>query len=111
MKGKTGTSMNMANLSDPKNPYNHKERDLCPSCNSSDRPKGGILVKRVGQFREFLGCSRYPECKYTIQNGKRFSQTGRSRKNRIHKTIYKAGEEIKVLDLIFIKRGKVYKTK
>ena len=30
----------------------------CPKC-------GGTLVKRNGQYGEFIGCSNYPRCKYT----------------------------------------------
>lgn len=32
--------------------------NLCPKC-------GSKLVKRNGKFGDFLGCSNYPECKYT----------------------------------------------
>jgi DNA topoisomerase-1 len=31
--------------------------ERCPDC-------GGDLVKRAGQFGEFISCSNYPECKY-----------------------------------------------
>ncbi len=37
----------------------------CPACNSYDKPKGGVLVKREARGSSFLGCSRYPECKFT----------------------------------------------
>ena len=30
----------------------------CPSC-------GGVLVRRNGQYGEFVGCRNYPKCKYT----------------------------------------------
>ena len=30
----------------------------CPKC-------GSKLVKRNGKYGDFLGCSNYPECKYT----------------------------------------------
>ena len=31
----------------------------CPKC-------GGQLVKRVGKYGNFIGCSNYPRCKYAI---------------------------------------------
>ena len=31
---------------------------LCPLC-------GGKIVKKIGKFGEFLGCSNYPKCKFT----------------------------------------------
>jgi len=34
-------------------------REACPLCD------GGTLVKRSGPYGEFLGCSNYPECRYT----------------------------------------------
>jgi len=34
------------------------ESTLCPTCN-------GHLIKRNGQYGEFLGCERYPGCNYT----------------------------------------------
>lgn len=30
----------------------------CPSCS-------GVLLVRKGKYGKFLGCSNYPECKYT----------------------------------------------
>ena len=35
----------------------------CPSCNA------GKLSLRLGKFGSFIGCSNYPECKYTRQLG------------------------------------------
>ncbi len=37
-----------------------KTRPQCPSCNK------GELVERRGKFGRFLGCTAYPECKFTI---------------------------------------------
>lgn len=31
---------------------------ICPDC-------GGRLYKREGKYGEFLGCSNYPNCKFT----------------------------------------------
>lgn len=31
---------------------------MCPEC-------GGLLVKRKGKYGGFIGCSNYPDCKYT----------------------------------------------
>ena len=36
------------------NPLKYK----CPKC-------GGRLVPRSGQYGKFMGCSNYPDCKYT----------------------------------------------
>ncbi|MEN8154441.1 MAG: topoisomerase DNA-binding C4 zinc finger domain-containing protein [Acidobacteriota bacterium] len=36
----------------------------CPDC-------GSKLIKRKGKFGSFLGCSGYPECKYTFDLGKK----------------------------------------
>lgn len=36
-------------------------KSKCPKC-------GGTLVKRKGEFGEFLGCSNYPKCHFTRQN-------------------------------------------
>ena len=32
---------------------------VCPEC-------GGALVKRSGKYGDFLGCSHYPECHFTV---------------------------------------------
>src|SRR5262249_14163789 len=37
---------------------------LCPSCNS------GRLNLKLGRFGAFIGCSNYPECRYTRQLGR-----------------------------------------
>lgn len=34
---------------------------ICPRC-------GGQLVKRCGTYGEFIGCSNYPNCKFTMKN-------------------------------------------
>lgn len=33
----------------------------CPQC------KVGILKERTGPFGDFLGCSKYPDCKYVLK--------------------------------------------
>jgi hypothetical protein len=46
----------------------HFENELCPSCRSHDKRRQewiGKLVRRSSKFGKFLGCSRYPDCKYT----------------------------------------------
>lgn len=45
----------------------HKEGTKCPSCHSTDTGKGGILIIRNSKStakKTYLGCSKYPECKY-----------------------------------------------
>ena len=40
---------------------NEKEKNMiCPRC-------GGNLVERNGKYGEFIGCSSYPKCKYTLK--------------------------------------------
>lgn len=47
-------------------PNFNKVGRLCPACNSSDKnKKDGILRVRVGKYGEFLGCSKFPDCKFT----------------------------------------------
>jgi DNA helicase-4 len=43
---------------------------LCDSCNYSSRECphcGGALVPRVGPYSKFLGCSNYPDCRFTAR--------------------------------------------
>ncbi|ELP5898505.1 topoisomerase DNA-binding C4 zinc finger domain-containing protein [Vibrio vulnificus] len=35
------------------------KKNQCPSCND------GSLVVRSGKIKDFLGCTKYPECKFT----------------------------------------------
>ncbi|HEC65005.1 MAG TPA: hypothetical protein ENI23_06920, partial [bacterium] len=45
--------------------------ELCPSCSSLDSKKNkGLLEKRKGRFGLFLGCSMFPDCKYSCRMGK-----------------------------------------
>ncbi len=37
-----------------------KSSMICPKC-------GGNLVERNGKYGKFIGCSRYPKCKYTTK--------------------------------------------
>jgi DNA topoisomerase-1 len=38
--------------------------ETCPQCKEEGRDPPGDLVKRYGRYGPFVGCSRYPECKY-----------------------------------------------
>jgi DNA helicase-4 len=40
------------------------EEQRCPVC------KRGVLIERSGKYGPFLGCSSYPECRYTLDLGK-----------------------------------------
>ena len=42
-------------------PDGNDEKRKCPTCNN------GRLGIKVGKFGGFIGCSNYPDCKYTIQ--------------------------------------------
>ena len=45
-------------------PY-HSHGDQCPSC--GDRKGGKLrLIKTKYGISVFLGCTRYPDCKYTV---------------------------------------------
>lgn len=46
----------------------NKPGGKCPSCSAYDKPKGGWLVLKKSSFGEFLGCNRYPNCKYTTSS-------------------------------------------
>ncbi len=38
--------------------------ETCPQCVEEGREPPGDLVKRYGRYGPFVGCARYPECKY-----------------------------------------------
>src|SRR6185436_351959 len=38
--------------------------ELCPRCPEEGR-EPGRLMKKLGRFGMFIGCERYPECKFT----------------------------------------------
>jgi DNA topoisomerase-1 len=38
--------------------------ETCPQCKEEGRDPPGDLVKRYGRYGPFVGCARYPECKY-----------------------------------------------
>lgn len=46
----------------------HKVKSNCPACVSRDSlKKKGLLIKKESKFGFFLGCSRYPDCRYTCK--------------------------------------------
>lgn len=59
----------------------NSEGGACPACSAYDIPKGGVLVKRkqkrTGNSGVFLGCTRYPKCKYTTGS---FTETATPKK-------------------------------
>lgn len=55
-------------MSFEKNIPEHFGGELCPACRSHDWRKKefiGKLVARKSEYGVFLGCSRFPDCKYT----------------------------------------------
>ncbi len=40
--------------------------ETCPECGETE---GGALVARTGRFGPFVGCARYPDCKYIRKDG------------------------------------------
>lgn len=63
-KNVTGFNSNRQHVNSIKTSLNEEkgkvQNSICPKC-------GGNLVKRRGQYGEFLGCSNYPNCKYTYK--------------------------------------------
>src|SRR2546427_2032015 len=39
--------------------------ELCPRCPEEGRDPPGHLVEKLGRYGFFIGCERYPECRYT----------------------------------------------
>lgn len=42
-----------------------REFDECPLCSKTNAPVVGLLNVREGYRGGFLGCSRFPDCRYT----------------------------------------------
>ena len=57
---------NFNHVNNIKKTLNEKPSDnrVCPKC-------GGKLVERKGKYGDFLGCSNYPRCKYTLNLNKK----------------------------------------
>lgn len=47
------------------------EERICPECGAT---KGGKLSLKIGKFGAFIGCSNYPECRYTRPFGGQVSE-------------------------------------
>lgn len=41
--------------------------DKCPGCHHTDKKSDGFLIKRSGKYGDFIGCNRFPRCKYTFK--------------------------------------------
>lgn len=67
MKGKIGQSTILSK----RIKVLYLEYDKCPSCNSTDKINNGILRFREGKYGRFLGCSNYPNCKFSTSNIKK----------------------------------------
>lgn len=39
------------------------DESVCPEC-------GGKMIKKIGRYGTFVGCSNYPQCRYTQKNKK-----------------------------------------
>ena len=39
---------------------NNEKNMICPKC-------GNTLIERKGKYGDFIGCSNYPKCRYTIK--------------------------------------------
>lgn len=84
--------------------FPNPEDKICPDCGKT---KGGVLSLKVGKFGAFIGCSNYPECKYTRQFGNSESEENTNEDNvpivdseaRLLGTDEKTGKEV------YIKNG------
>lgn len=66
MKGKIGSATHFTK--GWKIESSAKEDGRCPSCCSNDLIiLKGILIRRKGLYGDFLGCSRFPDCRYTAK--------------------------------------------
>ena len=81
MKGKIGRS---THLTKGRFLPKYSVNQLCPSCNSTDKPKYGFLKLRKSRFGEFLGCSRYPLCKFTTTRIRKSKKFGGGRKRKLN---------------------------
>jgi DNA topoisomerase-1 len=51
-------------VSGKERPKPEKTGETCPRCVEEGREPPGELEKKTGRFGPFVGCDRYPECKY-----------------------------------------------
>lgn len=66
-KGGKTTPSNLQTLCDRCNLGKSNKTDediMCPAC-------GGLLVKKKGKYGYFIGCSNYPDCRYSRQQNKK----------------------------------------
>ena len=64
IKDKSARKVHVKNIKSNIKDKEIKEKNMiCPKC-------GNKLIERNGKYGEFIGCSNYPKCKYTIQNKK-----------------------------------------
>ena len=48
--------------------------EKCPEC--GEEKDGGTLIEREGKYGRFVGCSRYPKCKFVRQDENNINSTG-----------------------------------
>ena len=64
IKDKSARKMHVRNIKSNIKDKEIKEKNMiCPKC-------GNKLIERNGKYGEFIGCSNYPKCKYTVPNKK-----------------------------------------
>lgn len=59
MKGSIGSSTHIVGRAK----WN-KPGKLCPACNASDKPRGGVLKVKYGKYGRFIACNL---CMYTCK--------------------------------------------
>lgn len=65
----------------------HTDGDKCPGCAHTDKKRGGKLVKRVGKYGYFIGCSRFPLCQYTFKIENKNQKKQGSAYNKLYSAI------------------------
>ncbi len=73
------------------------EKRECPLCHN------GKLNLKLGRFGAFLGCSNYPDCKFTKPLG--ISSTGNDQTSYQAPTKTELGKDSRFDDVIFLKKG------
>ena len=72
---------------------------ICPECGAT---KGGRLSLKIGKFGAFIGCSNYPECRYTRPFGGEVSDDAKKEGDNDPKEL---GTDPKTNETVFLRNG------
>lgn len=76
------------------------EKDrICPECGAT---KGGRLSLKIGKFGAFIGCSNYPECRYTRPFGTDVTDDGTKEADNEPKEL---GTDPKTNETVYLRNG------